>query len=64
LTTNGVVITDAIKFVQTNKEKQMSSREDKGSKKHEYYEDQDQLEEKQEEVTGEVDQRETTNRVF
>ena len=25
LTTNGVVITDAIKFVQTNKEKQMST---------------------------------------
>jgi hypothetical protein len=45
----------------------MSSKEDndsKGSKKPEYYEDQDQLEEKQEEVTGEIDQRETTNRVF
>ena len=33
LTTNGVVITDAIKFVQTNKEKlTMSSKEDNGSK--------------------------------
>ena len=33
LTTNGVVITDAIKFVQTNKEKlSMSSKEDSGGK--------------------------------
>jgi hypothetical protein len=34
LTTNGVVITDAIKFVQTNKEKltTMYSKEDNGSK--------------------------------
>ena len=29
LTTNGVVITDAIKFVQTNKEKLMSIEDDK-----------------------------------
>jgi hypothetical protein len=28
LTTNGVVITDAIKFVQTNKEKLMSAKDD------------------------------------
>jgi hypothetical protein len=28
LTTNGVIITDAIKFVQTNKEKLTVSRED------------------------------------
>jgi hypothetical protein len=28
LTTNGVVITDAIKFVQTNKEKLTSKKED------------------------------------
>ena len=32
LTTNGVVITDAIKFVQTNKEKLMSIEDDKESK--------------------------------
>ena len=33
LTTNGVVITDAIKFVQTNKEKlTTSAKEDNGSK--------------------------------
>jgi hypothetical protein len=66
LTTNGVVITDAIKFVQTNEEKltAMSSKEDNGSKESEepdYREDEDgdQLEEKQEEETGE-----TTNQVF
>jgi hypothetical protein len=56
LTTNGVVITDAIKFVQTNKENliAMSSKEDNGSKESEepdYDEDKDQLEEKQEEET-------------
>jgi hypothetical protein len=40
LTTNGVVITDAIKFVQTNKEKlAMSTKEVNGSKEskeHDY----------------------------
>ena len=40
LTTNGVVITDAIKFVQTNKEKlTMSTKEEnssKGSKESDY----------------------------
>jgi hypothetical protein len=40
LTTNGVVITDAIKFVQTNKEKlTMSAKEDKESKEPDYHED-------------------------
>jgi hypothetical protein len=67
LTTNGVVITDAIKFVQTNQEKlTMSSKEDdngKESKEPDYDEDKDQLEEEQEEETGELNQ-ETTNRVF
>jgi hypothetical protein len=48
LTTNGVVITDAIKFVQTNKEKlTMSTKEeDNGSKEGkepDYDEDKDQL---------------------
>ena len=49
LTTTGVVITDAIKFVQTNKEKlMMSSKEDdKESKEPDYDEDKDQLEEEQ-----------------
>ena len=47
LTTNGVVITDAIKFVQTNKEKPMmsSKEDDKESKEPDYDEDKDQLEE-------------------
>jgi hypothetical protein len=63
LTTNGVVITDAIKFVQTNKEKlTVSTREnDKESKEPDYDEDKDQLEEKQQEKTGE---KETANKVF
>ena len=66
-TTNGVVITDAIKFVHTNKEKlSMSTKEeDKGSKENkepDYDEDQDQLEEKQEEETRE--RATTTNQVF
>jgi cobalamin biosynthesis protein CobT len=69
LTTNGVVITDAIKFVQINKEKltatTMSTKEeDNGSKESnepDYDEDRDQLEEEQEKETGE---QETTNRVF
>ena len=68
LTTNGVVITDAIKFVQTSKEKlTMSTKEvvdEKESKEPDYDEDKDQIEEKQKEETGEIDQRETTNRVF
>jgi hypothetical protein len=56
LTTNGVVITDAIKFVQTNKEKlTMSTKEDnnggKESKEPDYDEDEGQLEEEQEKET-------------
>jgi hypothetical protein len=66
LTTNGVVINDAIKFVQTNKEKlSMSTKEEdkdiKESKEPDYDDDKEQLEEKQEEETGE---QETTNRIF
>ena len=66
LTTNGVVITDAIKFIQTNKEKLTMSnkKEDNGnkeSKEPDYDEDKDPLEEKQEEETGE---KETINQVF
>jgi hypothetical protein len=63
LTTNGVVITDAIKFVQTNREKLTTmfteERNEKESKEPDYDEDKEQLEEKQEEETGE-----TTNLVF
>ena len=61
LTTNGVVITDAIKFVQTNKEKLMSKEDDKESSEPNYDEDKDQLEEKQEEETG---KKVTTNTTF
>jgi hypothetical protein len=61
LTTNGVVITDAIRFVQTNKEKlSMSTKEEddgKESKEPDYDEDKDGLKEKQEE-------EETINKVF
>ena len=68
LTTNGVVITDAIKFVQTNKEKlTISSKEDDNgneSKEPDYDNDKDQLEEEQEEETGELNKNETTNQVF
>jgi hypothetical protein len=68
LATNGVVITDAIKFVQTNKEKLTMStkKEDKDSKESkepDYDEDKDQLEEKQEQENGELEE-ETTNQVF
>ena len=63
LTTNGVVITDAIKFVQTKKEKlNMSTKEEnKESKEPDYDEDKDDLEEKQEEET---ERQKTTNQVF
>jgi orotate phosphoribosyltransferase-like protein len=62
MTTGGVIITDAIKFVQTNKEKLMSAKEDnKESKESDYKEDKDQIEEKQEEDTGE---KVTTNTTF
>ncbi len=62
LTTNGVVITDAIKFVQTNKEKLLSTKEDdKESKEPDYDEDKDQLGEEREEET---EQKATTNTIF
>ena len=72
LTTNGVVITDAIKFVRTNKEKiTMSTKkeEDKESKELDYNngehdgEPGDPSKEKQEEGLEEIKQ-ETTNQVF
>jgi hypothetical protein len=60
---NGVVVTDAIKFVQTNKEKiTISSREDpKESREPDY--DEDQIEEEQEEETEELNE-EIANNVF
>jgi predicted transcriptional regulator len=68
LTTNGVVITDAIKFVQANKEKlAMSTKEEneKESKEPDYNENKEQLEEEQEEKAGEPsEEKKTTNQVF
>jgi hypothetical protein len=72
LTTNGVVITDAIKFVQTNEEKltTISAKKDDRSSKEsrepdrDKEEDLDQLEEEQEEETEELNKGETTNQVF
>jgi hypothetical protein len=68
LTTNGVVITDAIKFVQTNKEKLTTSdkkENDKDSAEPEYNEDKDQLEERQGVETEELgEEKTTTNQVF
>jgi predicted nucleic acid-binding protein len=67
LTTNGVVITEAIKIVQRNKKKltMPKKEEDKESKEPNYDdgEDKDQLEEEQEEEAGEID-KETTNQTF
>ena len=49
LTTNGVVITDAIKFVHTNKEKlsMFTNEENKESNELDYDENKEQLEEEQ-----------------
>jgi hypothetical protein len=64
LATNDVVITDGIKFIQTNKEKLTSIKKgDKESKELDYDDDKDQLEKKLEKETGEYIQ-ETTNHVF
>ena len=60
LTTNGVVITDAIKFVQRNKEKLAMSKEGKTeSDEHDYNKDRDQLEKrmKQENAMNRLEQQ-------
>jgi hypothetical protein len=66
LTTNGVVITDAIKFVQTNKEKlaTMSDKKenDKEPREPDYDEDKEQLEEDREEELTE--EKASTNTTF
>src|SRR5215208_3136061 len=66
LTTNGVIITDAIKFVQSNKEKLIMSKEkdDKESEEPDYDEDKDQLEEEQEEEAAELSKQETITTSF
>jgi uncharacterized membrane protein YukC len=66
LTTNGVVITDAIKFVQTNKEKLILSAKEKDNGKESKepdYDYEDELEEEQEQQQ-EQEQREKTGRHF
>ena len=71
LTTNGVVvITGAIKFVQTNKERlTMSKKEDeKRSGEPDYSEDEENLEEEQDKNIGETEAEQetttTTNQIF
>jgi hypothetical protein len=57
MATGGVIVIDAIKFVQANKEKlTTSTKEDSGKESEEpdYNEDKDQLEEEQEKETGEI----------
>ena len=62
LTTNGVVITDAIKFVQTNKEKLVSRDKDNDSKEiDEPDKDKDRMEK---EVGTRNSEDRTTNQVF
>ena len=65
LTTNGVVITDAIKFVQTKKEKLTilteGNKGSKESKEPDFVKDKERSEEKQGELSEE---KKTTNQVF
>ena len=61
---NGVVVSDAIKFVQTNKAKiTISSKENPKESKEPDYDEENQIEEEQEEVTGGLNE-ETANNVF
>ena len=62
LTTNGVVITDAIKFVQINKEKLTISKKANSEESKEIDYDEG-LEEEQDERTGEHEEK-TTNQIF
>jgi hypothetical protein len=67
LLTNATVVDDAIRFVSGKSQENLkssstnSNEDDKGSKDPDY--DEDQLEEKQEEETGEISTI-TTNKVF
>ena len=66
LLTNATVVDDAIRFVsQKSNEKVKSSNSSRGDKEEsnesDYNEDKDQLEEEQEEKTGEIA---TTNQIF
>jgi hypothetical protein len=70
LLTNATVVNDAMKFVSSNNNKESVSKEEDSSSSQEskeqepdYDKDKDQLEEKQEEETGEIS-TETINQVF
>ena len=68
LLTNATVVDDAIRFVSNRSNEKLKLRSDnsnednKESKEPDYDEDKDQLEEKQEEETGEIIT--TTNQIF
>jgi hypothetical protein len=68
LLTNATVVDDAIRFVSSNRSNEKlklssnSNEDEKESNEPDYHEDDDQLEEEQEEVTGEIAL--TSNRVF
>ena len=64
LTTNGVVITDAIKFVQTNKEKLMSDKEEENDKASKESDDDGQVNTDQQVEDEKTGEKETTNQVF
>jgi hypothetical protein len=65
LTTNGVVITDAIKFVQTNKEKLMSDNKDECSKESLEPDNNEVDYETEKNHQREIDQKQiTNNKVF
>jgi hypothetical protein len=59
LTTNGVVITDAIKFVQNSREKLATS-----SKEQENGKDTESEQQQGEKETGELNEQKTTNQIF
>jgi hypothetical protein len=63
LITNGVVISDAIKFVQTNKERLTKNEDDKMPDKRDYSEDEDQVQEEQGQE-GKTPDQGITNTVF
>jgi hypothetical protein len=73
LTTGGVIVTDAIKYVQTNIQKLMVAKKEEDSDKYEQpdndedsdkHTDESQSDEKPKEETGEVRKQVTTNQVF
>ena len=69
LLTNATVVDDAIRFVSSRSKENLKSstnneNEKEESNKPDYNEDKDQLEEEQEEETGEITSATTRNQVF